>query len=171
MDVNVEKKLTEKQKVFFENLSMYIDKPIYFYGSIQRNDYMKGKSDIDIDIFTDNESSTIHLLCNFLNITKYDFKRSVYKINNYMVYGYKTKYKDEKNNINVEIAIYNDKYSNLILTDHNNCKYLPLYISISLIIIKILFYNLNILSKQTYARCKRFLMNPGDELKFIQIDT
>lgn len=68
MEIN--NRLTQNEKIFFDNLSNYIDKKIYFYGSIQRPDYIKGKSDIDIDIFTDNESSTIQKLCNFLNKKK-----------------------------------------------------------------------------------------------------
>ena len=59
---DIKNNLTQNEEVFFENLSLYIDKEIYFYGSIWRHDYIKGKSDIDIDIFTDNESSTIQKL-------------------------------------------------------------------------------------------------------------
>ena len=36
--------------VFFKELSDYIDTPLYFYGSVQRNDYFPGNSDIDVDI-------------------------------------------------------------------------------------------------------------------------
>ena len=71
---NTKNKLTFNQYDFFQKLRNYINKPIYFYGSIQRNDYFPGKSDLDVDIFTDNESSTIYALGNFLNLTKNDFK-------------------------------------------------------------------------------------------------
>lgn len=167
---NILKRLTYNQKDFFDKLSFYIDKPIHFYGSIQRSDYIPGKSDIDIDIFTDNESSTIQMVCSFLHIPRNKFRKTVYKINSQMVYGYKGKYDDEKNGINVEISIYNNKYKELVLDDHNKCQYLPIYITIVLFIVKILFYKLNLISKQTYKRCKRFLMNPGDEFKFIEMD-
>jgi hypothetical protein len=170
MDDVVKNRLTENERVFFDKLSLYIDTELYFYGSIQRPDYVKGKSDIDIDIFTDNDSSTIQKLCSFLHLKKGEFRKAVYKINNIMVYGYKTKYKDEKNNINVEIAVYNDKYKSLVLYDHNNCRYLPLYVTISLFIIKFLYYTLGIMPDKMYKRCKQFLMNPGDELKFILLD-
>lgn len=167
---DVYNKLTENQKTFFDNLSRYIDKEIYFYGSIQRPDYIKGKSDVDVDIFTDNESSTIYKLANFLDLKKSEFKKAIYKINNQMVYGHKVKYEDITKGINVEIAIYNDKYKNLVLFDHNNCRYLPFYVTISLIILKFLFYTLGILPRKIYSRCKRFLMNTGDELKFILVE-
>lgn len=170
MDI-VKDRLTQNETVFFDNLSLYIDREIYFYGSIQRPDYVKGKSDIDIDIFTDNESSTIQKLCSFLNLKKSEFRKAVYKINNTMVYGFKSKYQDEVNNINIEISVYNDKYKTLVLYDHNNCRYLPLYVTISLFIIKFLYYTLGIMSDKVYRRCKQFLMNPGDELKFIVVDS
>ena len=85
---NTKNKLNSYEEIFFQKLRNYIDKPIYFYGSIQRNDYFPGKSDLDIDIFTENESSTIYALCNFLNLKKSDIKKSIYKVHNKVVYGY-----------------------------------------------------------------------------------
>jgi len=166
----INKKLTDKQKQFFNNLSIHIDKPIYFYGSIYRSDYFPGKSDIDIDIFTDNEESTIQMLCSFLNISRNKFKKSFYKIGSTVVHGFKGKYKDEYNNIELEISVYNNKYKQIVLDDHNKCTSLPLYVSIILIIVKFLYYNLGIISNDTYKDVKRILMNPGAELKFILVD-
>lgn len=166
----INKRLTTEQKIFFDSFSQYINKPLYFYGSIKRADFIPGKSDIDVDIFTDNESSTIQLMCNFLNIKRSDVKKFVYKINSVMVYGNKTKYINEENDIKVEFSIYNKKYKKVVLDDRNYGECLPFHIIVALYIIKFLFYNLNIISKQTYKRCKRFLMNPGDELKFIEVD-
>jgi len=170
MEDKINKRLTEYQKDFFDKLSVYIDKPIYFYGSINRNDYLPGKSDIDIDIFTDNESSTISMLCTYLNLNKSSFRKSLYKINSKMVYGYKGNYEDELNNIKVEISIYNNKYKYIVLQDQEDSRILPLYVTILLLIVKFLFYNLGVISKQTYAKCKRYLMNNGGELKFILVD-
>ena len=167
----IDKKLTDKQKEFFYNLSMYIDKPLYFYGSIYRIDYLPGKSDIDVDIFTENESSTIQMLCNYLNINKSAFRKSFYKINSRIVHGYKAKYKDIKNNIEAEISVYNNKYKAIVLEDHNKARCLPFYISFLLIITKILYYNLGIISKDMYKQVKINLMNPGSEFKFILVDS
>ena len=168
MEIN--NRLTQNENIFFENLSKYIDKEVYFYGSIQRPDYVKGKSDIDADIFTDNESSTIQKLCNFLNLKKTEFSKVFYKIDNTMVYGYKTKYNDEINKINIELSVYNDKYKTIVLDDHANCNYLPFYVTISLLIIKFFYYTLGIMPNTVYKRLKRFLMNKNDELKFILVD-
>ena len=167
---SIKSKLTQNEQIFFENISQYIDKELYFYGSIKRTDYIKGKSDIDIDIFTENENSTMQKLCNFLNLKKSDFKRIIYKTNNLVIYGYKTKYKDGANRINVEISVYNEKYQSLVLYDHNNDIYLPFYITIALFIVKTLYYNLGIISEKSYKRCKQFLMNPNDEMRFILVD-
>ena len=106
----IDKKLTEKQKDFFTNLSMYINTPIYFYGSIYRTDYFPGKSDIDVDIFTDNESSTIQMLCNYLHLNKSEVRKSFYKIGTTVVRGHKAKYKNDSVGVEVELSIYNNKY-------------------------------------------------------------
>ena len=42
-------------KDFFKRLENYLDDELYFYGSVNRSDYIHGKSDIDVAIFTDNE--------------------------------------------------------------------------------------------------------------------
>lgn len=170
MNNKINEKLTEYQKKFFNGLSIHIDEPIYFYGSINRNDYSPGKSDIDIDIFTDNETSTIYMLCNYLNLNKKEFKNSVYKIDSKMVYGYKGKYQDNKNNINVEISIYNNKYKEIVLRDQDSTNILPLYVTIILFIVKFFYYNLGIMPNNIYRKCKQYLMNKGGELKFILVD-
>ena len=167
---SIKSRLTQNEVIFFENISQYIDKELYFYGSIKRSDYIKGKSDIDVDIFTENENSTIHKLCNFLNLKRSDFRKIIYKTNNTLIYGYKSKYKDEVNKINVEISVYNEKYKSLVLYDHNNGNYLPLYITFALFVIKTFYYNLGMISELSYKRCKQYLMNPNDELRFILVD-
>ena len=60
-------------KIFFFKLGNYLDTQIYYFGSIQRNDYFPGKSDIDVDLFTYNTQSTIIKLQNFLGIEKIQF--------------------------------------------------------------------------------------------------
>jgi tRNA nucleotidyltransferase (CCA-adding enzyme) len=51
-------KLPENINLFFEKLKNYLDAELYFYGSVQRNDYFHGSSDIDVDIFTHDENNT-----------------------------------------------------------------------------------------------------------------
>ena len=153
--------LTPYERDFFTNLRNYIDKPIYFYGSIQRNDYFPKSSDIDIDIFTDNEKSTILKLQNYLNITKTDIHKFVYKLtkNNRIVHGYKVKYNDETNNFSTEILIFNESYKNDVLYEHNSKIILPFYISYLLIFLKYTYYNLHLITSNFYINSKRKLLN------------
>jgi hypothetical protein len=37
-------KLPEKEQQFFNELSKYLDTSLYYYGSVQRNDYFPGKA-------------------------------------------------------------------------------------------------------------------------------
>jgi len=163
-------KLTSYEREFFTNLRNYIDKPIYFYGSIQRNDYLPGRSDVDIAIFTDNEISTLILLGNFLNLDKKEFRKSIYNLNNKIIPGFKGKYKNKSKNMQIEISIYNEKYKNIIIQEHARNYYLPIYISLPLIIIKYLYYDLKIITKNLYKNLKCLLLNENGQMKFILLD-
>ena len=160
---------------FFNRLSYYLDKKIYFYGSIQRNDYFPESSDIDVDIFTDNVTSTLHQIQAFLQVNKYDFKKFVYRLHksNTVASGYKIKYSDAENKFSTEISIYNEKYKDVILKEHNYKTYLPFYISFLLIILKTLYYNVCIIPKPLYKFCKKIIMNymlEGEDVEFIIVE-
>ena len=118
-------KLTPKEKQFLDGLSEYLDTKLFYYGSIQRDDYIPGKSDIDVNIFTDNESSTISKLQHYLHVRKKDFQKIVWKVYNAnkVVTGYKIKYQNSF--IKLEASIYNEKYKFIILKDHNSQLDLP----------------------------------------------
>ena len=168
-------KLSSYEKNFFDKLRSYIDKPVYFYGSIQRDDYFPQLSDIDIDIFSDNVNSTLILLQNFLNIDKKEFKKSIYKMNktNIVIPGYKSKYIDKTNNLTVEISVYDENYKEEILKEHLSKFKLPLYITVVLIFLKFLHYNLRILPIYYYSRFKKFLTNnfyDGNKSEFVVLD-
>ena len=45
--------IPEYNKIFFEKLKNYLDMKIYFFGSVQRNDYFPKSSDIDVALFTE----------------------------------------------------------------------------------------------------------------------
>ena len=166
--------LTPFEQDFFKKLRNYIDKPIYFYGSIQRADYFPQKSDIDIDIFSNNVSSTLYLLQNFLNVSKDSFKKSLYKMDktNVVIPGYKSKYIDDVNNLIVEISVYEEKYKEEILKEHQSKFRVPLYVTILLVVLKILHYHLGILPIFYYSRFKKYLTNfcDNNEAEFVIID-
>jgi len=155
-------KLSQEEKNFFYRLSNYLDTKLYYFGSVQRGDYFPSSSDIDVDIFTHNEKSTIVQLMNFLNVERREFKRFVWKLNNdndKLAYGYKLMYKNEENKFSVEFSIYDEKYKNKILYEHNDKKDIPLYATILLIIVKFLYYTLHILPKDWYTESKRIILS------------
>jgi hypothetical protein len=155
-------KLTKQEKQFFYKLSNYLDTKLYYFGSVQRCDYFPSSSDIDVDIFTNNEKSTIIQLMNYLNVERSEFKRFVWKLNNYndkLAHGYKLMYKNEENKFSVEFSIYNEKYKKQILFEHNDKKNIPLYATILLIIVKFLYYTLHILPSKWYKNTKRFILS------------
>jgi predicted nucleotidyltransferase len=155
-------KLTYEEKYFFNKLSNYLETKIYFFGSIQRGDYLPKSSDIDVCIFTENEKSTIVKLMNFLNIERDKFKKIIWKLNNFndiLVSGYKVMYKNDVKNFSVEFSIYDEKYKHKILYEHNDKKDIPLHATILLVILKFLFYTLHIIPAEWYTKTKKFILS------------
>ena len=145
-------------KEFLINLQNYIDNDLYFYGSVNRSDYVHGKSDIDICIFTDNEYSVMTKLQHFLHVKRNAFDKIVWKIDGTIIYGYKIKC-DKYINSKCEISIYNNDFKEIILNDLNKGETIPVYISVMLYILKTLYYKFNILSSKTYSYYKRIIFN------------
>jgi len=154
-------KLTPYATNFFYKLSNYLDTPLYFYGSVQRDDYFQNSSDIDVDIFTNNPKTTILKMQHLLNLDNDDFKRVLIRLNstNQVISGHKLAYKEPENNFAVEFSIYNEKYKKEILAEHNGKKDLPYFATILLIILKFLYYTLNILPKFIFMPCKDFILS------------
>lgn len=171
MDTTSKNKLTLEEEKLLNRLSDYLDITLYYYGSIQRNDYIIGKSDIDVAIFTDNENSTLIKMQNFLHMDKEKFKRVLWKLkkNNTVTYGYKIKY--NTNNMNIEFAIYNEKFKSDIIEFQTNNINIPFYISCMLYILKLIYYELHLLSTPVYSSLKRkifsFVDGSGEDEQFI----
>lgn len=153
--------LTSYQSAFFRRLSNYLDTKLYFFGSIQRDDYFPDASDIDVDIFTDNESSIITKMMNFLNVARDEFKQFVWKlnVNNEVVKGYKIMYKEPEHQLTVEFSIYNQKYKNTVLFEHTQKSTIPYHATCMLIFVKWLFYRLNIIPGTWYTKMKKFILS------------
>jgi hypothetical protein len=165
-------KLPPYAEQFFYKLGTYLQTKIYYYGSIQRNDYFPKSSDIDVDIFTDNENSTISKLQNFLGLEKYKFQKFIYKLHksDKIVQGKKVQFEDKENNLRTEISIYPEKDKDDVLLEHNAKTLLPFYISVMLIILKFFYYNAGILSKDVYKYLKQLIMDylvEGKDSEFI----
>jgi hypothetical protein len=163
-------------KMFFNELKQYIDKPLYFYGSIQRNDYLPNHSDIDIDIFSDNINSTLTKLQYFLRVKKSKFKKIIWKQSEKegqrqgqgqdegLIYGYKIFYKNNQLgnfHFSSEISIYDIHYKSAVLSQHRKKMNIPFYISWLLIFVKFLFYNIHIINYNTYKNIKHYLLSKG----------
>ena len=169
-------KLPDNVVLFFKELSEYLDTKILYFGSVQRGDYFPGKSDIDVDIFTDNEHSIMTKMQHFMNIDKKKFKNFIWRLNhdNTMAHGHKVMYKNEEQNFNAEFSIYNEKFKDVVLGEHNSTKMLPFYVSFLLYILKFCYYQFPILNQKTFAYIKRILINHilrnGNDAKFLVIE-
>jgi hypothetical protein len=159
-------------KKFFYNLSDYLDTKLLYYGSVQRSDYVPGKSDIDVDIFADNPDSLITKLQHFLHLKKKRFRKTMYIIDDNTVYGHKVKYENKDKQIKAEFAIYDEKDKDVIIKQHQMKTVLPIYISILLYILKTFYYRIPILTKSFYISSKNWLLdtigNPNN--KFIILE-
>jgi hypothetical protein len=155
---SVKNNLPTETILFFKSLSNYLHTKLYFFGSVQRIDYFHGSSDIDVDIFSYNPESTIIKLKHFLGVDKIVVERFVWRLNcnNRVVKGCKIDYKNLEENINAEFSVFNEKDKDGVLCEHNNKIHaVPLYIIIITIILKILYYNLNLMNKETFSYFKK----------------
>jgi len=153
--------MPESAQKFFTKLQNYLDTKIYYYGSIQRFDYIPESSDIDAAIFTDNFNSTILKLQHFLNEKRSNFKKFILRLEccNKVAYGYKIKYLDKYDKFTAEIAIYNIKIKEDALKEQLVKCDIPSYISFLLYILKTLYYRLQILPFNVFISLKRYFIN------------
>ena len=171
----IKNKLPQNTLTFFEELSEFLNTKLLFFGSVQRSDYFPGESDIDVDIFTENENQTIVKLQHFLHVSRKEFKKFVWRLNhnNTIAYGYKIFYKNKAENICVEFSIYNEKYKQGILHEHLKKTVLPFYATWMLIILKILHYNLYLLPEKPFKYLKKKVLTFGIGLpddQFVVLD-
>jgi hypothetical protein len=171
---NTKNKLPENTKTFINKLKNYLNTKIYFYGSIQRDDYFVGESEIDITIFSDNTEAMISKILHYLHIKKNKVNKIFWhaSLNNRLIQGYKLMYNNENEDIKLEITIYDDKYKKYVLYDEQIDMNLPLYISFMLIFLKVMYYNLKILPSKYYIKCKRILFNyvKGNNSLFLSLN-
>jgi hypothetical protein len=164
--------LPQNTKDFFYHLSDYLDNKLFYFGSVQRSDYFPGKSDIDIDIFPENEYSLMNKMQHYLHVSKKDFKKIACIINGVQIYGYKLKYKNDKKDINAEFSIYNEMFKKNVLDEHNKKQVLPFHLNIYIYILKFFYYQIPILNTKTFYYLKNLALNSlSDDTKFLVIDS
>jgi hypothetical protein len=149
-------KMTHDEKQLFEKIGKYLDTKLYFYGSIQRQDYFPGYSDIDVYIFTDNMETTLLQLQHILSVSPSDFKPFVYNLQstNEVIYGTKIMYSTDS--IHAEIAIYKTIDKSAVLREHE--EQFSWYTIYLLILLKLFYYKLGVINRNTFAQLKNFII-------------
>lgn len=160
--------------LFFERLKKYLDTKLYYFGSVQRDDYFEC-SDIDVAIFSENIDSTINQMQNFLELKREKFKKFVWRINSShkLITGYKLQIKDPKNKFRAEFSIFDEKYKNKILAEYNSKKVLPFYATWLLIIVKFFYYTLEIIPRSLFGTIKNYILTDvigKKETDFVIVD-
>ena len=158
---DIKNRLTDFKYNFLSKMKEYLDTDLFFYGSIKRADYFESNSDIDIAILTDNPSSMLAKIKNYLNIKNRKIRKIYQTFNNYpsLIDGYKLTYKDDENNWGFDIVIYNEKYRDIVIKDIFYINNLPFYITTLLYILKFLYYKLNLISKSIFLEAKTRLFS------------
>jgi predicted nucleotidyltransferase len=152
----IKENLSERNYYFLKRMEEYIGDDLIFFGSIKRCDFVKNYSDIDIAIISDNVAGTLIKLKSFLDIDDRKIRKVFQKMSNNktIVYGYKTYYDDADNNLSLEMIIYDEKYRKQVMEHINIHNRLPFYITYFLLLIKIVYYKLNLISSSTYKWIK-----------------
>jgi tRNA nucleotidyltransferase (CCA-adding enzyme) len=97
----IKHKLNSFEYSFFSQLREQLDLPLYFIGSVTRGDFIKGKSDLDVEVFSDNIVST-KIKADYLLTKTYKKRKNMdriimFKVHNTPVSGYKYYFKDKEN--------------------------------------------------------------------------
>ena len=170
-----DEKIPDNIKSFFNSLSEYLDTKLYYFGSVQRSDYFPGKSDIDVDIFTENMQETIARMLHYLHVPRSDFKKFAWRLNsnNKMSFGYKIMFINEFEGYSVEFSLHEEKMKHSVLNEHKAKSNIPFYASWMLIAIKYLYYDLGWIDKKTFRKWKNKILTIGigyPEDQFILLD-
>jgi hypothetical protein len=156
MELNkIKEKLSNEQYLYFLELQEKIVLPLFFMGSITRSDYIKGKSDLDIEIFSDNVTSTKEKLNYLFNYYEGQKENTIIivKIKDIPFSGYK--YTVNQDGIQFDLTLYKKESQKTILYYRIREINIPFTISAFLIIIKFLHYRLNIINERNYYLIKK----------------
>ena len=155
--------LTPEEKSFFQRMQNYLHTKVYFYGSVNRQDYFRGKSDIDVDIFTRNMESTLSRLQHFLNVSSTQFRKTYRLLDSKHIAGYKVYYVStnalDEPQFSVEISIFQEKDKEYVLKEHRSKSILPFHAVIMLVVLKFFYYDLHLLPRDTYKRYKNSILS------------
>jgi len=142
---------------FLLDLQNHLNQDFIFFGSINRLDYFKNNSDIDIAIITENTHSVLFKIQHYLNVDKTNIKKIYQQFNKKttnIVRGYKIKYKDVENNFKFDLVVYDEKYRPFVLDNIYKHNTMPIVLSALLCILKFLFYKLYLFPKSFFMQIK-----------------
>jgi len=164
-------KIPDEIQNIIDKYKNYIDTKIYYYGSIQRTDYFVGKSDIDILIFTDNVDSMVYKTSHYFHLNKKKFRKIVWNYKSKLIQGTKVVYYSNQPEFRLEISIYDEKYKKYVLEDKKMPNNISFFLSLLLLILKFMYYNLGIIPNSFYTYYKNIIFNyiRGEETIFIQL--
>lgn len=182
-------------KKFLDGLTVYLDTPLYYYGSYVRYDNFPNQSDLDICLFTNNESTTIlqfinYLKLNNLAVDKNDFNKFEKTFDSNSCKGYKIQLflnlkdsslilntsknftleegiKMEKNKsfLKADFSIHFEKDKEKVLKELNFTTNIPRYAIILMLIVKSLYYTYNLITWQIYSKLKGKIINYSLNIK------
>jgi len=148
--------LPQHINIYFNKLSTYLETQLYFFGSVQRIDYLERESDIDTVIFTDNMDSMLSKIQNFLNIDRRRINSFVStEIKTGRVHnGYKVMYSGDDIDFIFEIVIYDSNCKPEMLAFYETVNNIPAYASLLLLLLKYMkrYY---VISQNTYFALKK----------------
>lgn len=166
---NIKDKLNKIQYNYFLGLKDLIDLPIYFIGSIARSDYIPDKSDLDIEIFSNNILSTKLKIEYLFNYQYKKLKFIIFYINDKPFSGYKYYFDDKIRDIKFDFTVYNIECKDILLQHRKKEINLPFTYSLLFYILKNLYYNLYIINKKIYTKLKQQFWqfyNPEKSISF-----
>ena len=142
---------------FLLDLQNHLNQDFIFFGSINRLDYFKNNSDIDIAIITENTHSVLFKIQHYLNVDKTNIKKIYQQFNKKttnIVRGYKIKYKDVENNFKFDLVVYDEKYRPFVLDNIYKHNTMPIVLSALLCILKFLVNKLYLFPKSFFMQIK-----------------
>lgn len=151
--------MTPQMRRYFANIERTFGLKLYFYGSIKRYDYFPNESDIDIDIFAENPDSLKFQLKQYFRLKTKKIKNVMTYINGIPIHGYKFSHLNQKLQIKCEFSVYPSQYKKLILQEHLKKTRLPFIGTFCLLIVKTMYYSLNLLDLNTYKQLKKYILS------------
>lgn len=171
--------LTIQQSRFLSKVRSVLPEKLYFYGSILRDDFLPGISDIDVLYFTkDNLKKTVDDLYRFLlqdtNKTRLQQLQFLYHSTETkkVISGYKIKYTSIDSGMVIEISFYEFPFKEMIMKEQLRKADIPVFVVYSMLILKVLAYKYRVLPENLFRWIKDrlFINMSGIKNTFLPVD-